>query len=101
MKLTATQIKQVEDQIGMSPISDDEPFVSQLSEVFGDHTFYLQEDGLHMLTLHAELEYGAQVANMVHVAQWSTDEAISLVPCEPDLTDIYVDLSAPEETPAP
>ncbi len=98
MKLTAIQIKQVEDQIGMRPITDDEPVVSQLSEVFGDHSFYLQEDGLHMLTLHAELEGGAQVANLVHVAQWSTDEAGSLVPREPDPTDIYVDLLAPEET---
>jgi hypothetical protein len=92
MKLTSTQIKQVEDQIGAKPVSDDDPAVSQLTEAFGDHTFYLQEDGLHLFMPHGELEGGGQVVNMVRLARWSAEDADSLVPHAPDPTDIYVDL---------
>ena len=92
MKLTSTQIKQVEDQIGAKPVSDDDPAVSQLTEAFGDHTFYLQEDGLHLLLPHGELKAGGQVVNMVRLARWSTEDTDSLVPHAPDPTDIYVDL---------
>ena len=47
MKLTPAQIKQVEDQTESRPIPDDEPVVAQLTEAFGEHTFYLQTDGLY------------------------------------------------------
>ena len=98
IKLTSTQIKQVANQIGANPVSDDDPAVSQLVEAFGDHTFYLQEDGLHLLEPHAVRAGGRLVAIMVRLARWSTEDATSLVPHEPDPTDVYVDLASGKES---
>jgi hypothetical protein len=99
MKLTPAQIKQVEEQTESRPIPDDEPVVAQLMEAFGEHTFYLQTDGLHILVHHADHAAEGQVANVVRVAQWSDEEADALVPQEPEPTDMYVDLlSGPAES---
>ena len=92
MKLTPAQIKQVEDQTESRPIPDDEPVVAQLTEAFGEHTFYLQTDGLHIFALHADRAAEGQVVNVVKVARWSDEEADALVPQEPEPTDVYVDL---------
>jgi len=92
MKLTPVQIKQVENQTELYPIPDDEPVVAQLTEIFGEHTFYLQADGLHIVVLHARNLTENLVANVVKVAEWSDEEAAALVAQEPEPTDIYVDL---------
>ena len=82
----------MEDQTELYPIPDDEPVVAQLTEIFGEHTFYLQADGLHILALHTSLLTENLVANVVKVAGWSDEEATAPVTEEPEPTDIYVDL---------
>ena len=96
MKLTPAQIKQVADQTESHPIPDDEAVVAQLTEVFGEHTFYLHTDGLHILSLHADRVAEGQVMNVVRVARWSDEEDDALVPQEPEPTDVYVDLTSEE-----
>lgn len=93
MKLTATQIKQVEDQLDANPIPEDHPAAPQLKNAFGDHTFYLHPDGLHIVEMVEKEETGQPVANVVKVASWASEERNSLVPHEPQPTTVFVDVS--------
>ena len=49
MKLTSTQIEQTLGQFEAEPISEDHPMVPQLNEVFGEHTYFVNSDGLIIL----------------------------------------------------
>ena len=46
MKLTSTQIEQTLGQFEAEPIPEDHPMVPQLNEVFGEHTYFVNSDGL-------------------------------------------------------
>jgi hypothetical protein len=41
MKLNAVQLRKIEEQFGVEAIPEEEPVTSDLKEVFGDHTFFL------------------------------------------------------------
>lgn len=43
MRLNATQVKEALTQIDARVLPDDHPAVSKLSELFGDHTFFVDE----------------------------------------------------------
>ena len=49
MKLTSTQIEQTLGQFEAKPIPEDHPMVPQLNEVFGEHTYFVNSDGLIIL----------------------------------------------------
>ena len=49
MKLTSTQIEQTLDQFEAEPIPENHPMVPQLNEVFGEHTYFVNSDGLIIL----------------------------------------------------
>ena len=49
MKLTSTQIEQTLGQFEAEPIPEDHPMVPQLNEVFGEHTYFVNSDGLIIL----------------------------------------------------
>jgi hypothetical protein len=40
MKLNSTQVKQTLSQFDAQVLPDDHPAVTQLSDLFGDHTFF-------------------------------------------------------------
>ena len=46
MKLTSTQIEQTLDQFEAEPIPENHPMVPQLNEMFGEHTYFVNSDGL-------------------------------------------------------
>ncbi len=46
MKLTSTQIEQTLDQFEAEPIPENHPMVTQLNEVFGEHTYFVNSDYL-------------------------------------------------------
>ena len=49
MKLTSTQIEQTLGQFEAEPIPENHPVVPQLNEVFGEHTYFVNSDGLIIL----------------------------------------------------
>jgi hypothetical protein len=46
MKLTSTQIEQTLGQFEAEPIPENHPMVTQLNEVFGEHTYFVNSDYL-------------------------------------------------------
>jgi hypothetical protein len=89
MRLNALQVKQTLTQMNAQVLPEDHPAVGQLCDIFGDHTFFLDESGLKVLeptksTETAETE--AQTGEVVSLADWNDASLTSLKPHEPELT---------------
>ena len=94
MKLTDDQIVSIENQYSVSPIPEDEPIIGQLSEIFGDHTFYLGENGL--VVWDAIEADGSADERLVafQVAEWSDDTRSAMRVHEPVSTGIIASMGA-------
>ena len=97
MKLSSQQIEQTVDQIAAEPIPGDHPAVPQLSRVYGDHTFFLDSEGLNIVEVADEpTETGTQMGQVVKIASWTDAKQTMLAPHEPELTDVVVELEPGE-----
>src|SRR5436305_1858836 len=45
MRLTSTQVERTLSQFEAQPIPDNDPVIPRLSGLFGDHTFFLDDNG--------------------------------------------------------
>ncbi|MBV8535103.1 MAG: hypothetical protein JO128_05890 [Alphaproteobacteria bacterium] len=95
MKLSATQIAQTADEIGAQPVPPDHPIVLQLTRIYGDHTFFLDGEGLEIVEA-ARPDGADTAACLVKLASWTDDDRTRLAPHEPQTTDVVVML-APDE----
>jgi hypothetical protein len=89
MKLTSVQVERTLGQIEAQAIPDDHPVVSQLNDLFGEHTFFLDSNGLNIVEPAESAEAGiVQSAKIVNLASWNADD--DLEPHEPKPTDVVV-----------
>jgi hypothetical protein len=89
MKLTSTQVERTLDQIEARAIPDDHPVISQLNDLFGDHTFFLDSNGLNIVEPAESAQAGiVQSAKIVNVASWGDDDGLE--PHEPRPTDVVI-----------
>lgn len=93
MKLNATQLKQTLNQMDAQVLPDDHPAVGQLIELFGDHTFFLDESGLKVLESIEPMETEARTGSVVSLAGWNDGKFSSLKPHEPAPTGEVVVLT--------
>jgi hypothetical protein len=93
MKLNSAQVERTLSQFEAVALPDNHPMVPQLSDLFGDHTFFLNTDGLNIVEPAAPAGAGAQAARVVNLADWDDDKA-GLAPHEPELTDTIVEIGA-------
>jgi hypothetical protein len=61
------------DQFDAKALPDNHPAVPQLNELFGDHTFFLDVSGLHILEPTEHSEAGAQTWQVVKLASWKAN----------------------------
>jgi hypothetical protein len=94
MKLTSEQVERTLSQFQAEAIPDDHPAVLQLSDLFGEHTFFLNGDGLNIVEPTEADPEGAHSANVVSLAAWSDDNPDRLELHEPEPTDIVVVLNS-------
>jgi len=96
MKLTSVQVQRTLSQFDARAIPDNHPVISQLSELFGDHTFFLDETGLSIVEPAAEETSQAtpQLVRVVKLANWSDEGLTSLSPHEPEPTDDTIELGS-------
>lgn len=95
MKLTSAQVERTLSQFEAHAIPDSHPMVPQLNELFGDHTFFLDSNGLNVVEPTAEApRAGAQAARVVNLANWSDANLTSLALHEPEPTDAIVELGS-------
>jgi hypothetical protein len=99
VKLSPAQAYRVEQQIDGRAIPDRVEFTSQLQDAFGDHTFFVDAQGLHIVDaqgLHiVEPSASDEVGKVVILGKWANDEHTKLRLNEPTLTDTVVELGAP------
>jgi hypothetical protein len=91
MKLNSTQVKQTLRQMEAQVLPDDHPALTQLTDVFGDHTFFLDEGGLKVLepTEMPEKEE-MQSGEVLSLADWTDATLTSLRPHAPEPTGTVV-----------
>jgi hypothetical protein len=92
MKLTPAQIEQTSKQIEAQPVAEESQLAPKLHKVFGDHTFFLDGDGLHILHAIETSQAGVPEARVVKLASWTNPEHTALAPHEPEITKTVVAL---------
>ena len=90
MKLNAIQVKQTLSQMNAHVLPDDHPAVTQLTDVFGDHTFFLDERGLKVLEPNETPEAELQSGEVLSLADWTDATLTSLKPHAPEPTGTVV-----------
>ncbi|MGB6394711.1 MAG: hypothetical protein WBF73_03395 [Bradyrhizobium sp.] len=94
MKLSSTQLKQTLSQFNAEVLPDDHPAVTQLNNLFGDHTFFLDDSGLKVLEPTGVSEMEAQTGEVVSLADWSDATLTNLKPHEPEPTGVVIVLQS-------
>src|SRR3546814_376951 len=90
MKMNSELVEQTVRQFDAHAIPDSHPVVEQLSRVFGDHTFFVDDNGVHIVEPSDAARPGAQAALVVKLASWDDAARTSLVAHEPEATDVVV-----------
>jgi hypothetical protein len=90
MKLNPAQLEQTLTQFEAQVIPDDHPLVPKLNELFGDHTFFLDNNGLNVVEPNENTQAGAAAATVVNLANWTDAELTSLTPHDPVSTEVVV-----------
>lgn len=84
MKLTDPQIAQIKDQVGVEPVPAEGPAAKTLAAHFGEHTFYVTEEGLHFFEAAETLvKNGPCDVHPVKVAAWTNEKREALAPHDP------------------
>jgi hypothetical protein len=94
MKLNSAQVEQTLTQFQAQVIPEDHPLVPKLNEMFGDHTFFLDDNGLNVIEPNEGTREGASAGTVVNLANWSDARLTSLAPHEPEPTEVVVILES-------
>ena len=88
MKLSSERVNQALGQFDAQVIPEDHPTVPQLTGRFGEHTYFLDGNGLSIVEP-AEADDGAgETGKVVRLASWSDSSMTSLAPHEPMPSEI-------------
>ena len=93
MQLTPAQVRRTLAQFEAQEIPSDHSAMPQLTRLFGEHTFFLDRNGLSIVEpLDSDQASGANMCKVVCVADWNDADPPSLEPHEPVSTEIVVQL---------
>jgi hypothetical protein len=98
MKLNAARVERALDQYEAQAIPENHPAIPELNGIFGDHTFFLDGNGLTVVEPAEPSPTGGETGKVVRLASWRDQDRNSLAPHPPETTDIVVDLQ-PESGP--
>jgi hypothetical protein len=94
MKLSSEAVEQTLQQFEAEPLPENHPAVAQLNQIFGDHTYFLDGTGLHIVELTQATDSGSQQGVVVKLASWSDESRTSLAPHPPEPTNMVIELKA-------
>ena len=94
MKMSSLLVERTLSQFEAQPLADDHPAVAQLKKLYGEHTFFLDDSGLHIVEPAEPTDAGAEKGVVVKLASWSDSSHTSLAPHPPEATDLIVVLEA-------
>ena len=91
MKLSSEQVQRVEQRIDGEVVPDSHPLSPQLQRAFGDHTFFLNPDGL---TIVERSPVDRQVGEVVKLAGWTNSAHTELEPDVPEPMPVAIQLES-------
>jgi hypothetical protein len=94
MRLSSTMLERTLTQFEAQAIPENHPSIPELNRTFGNHTFFLDGEGLHIVEPAAPTEDGVEAGQVVKVASWQDANRTSLVAHRPEPTDVVVELGA-------
>ena len=89
MRLTSAQVERTLNQFDAQAIPEDHPVMAQLSDLFGDHTFFLDTNGLNVVEP-ADPKTDTATGTVVNLADWADDSLTRLAPHPPQATEVVV-----------
>jgi hypothetical protein len=93
MRLTQNDADNAARQLEARPLPENHPVAESLVELFGEHTFFVDADGLFIVeTAERELDGGAELGRVVKLANWVDEHRTVLSPHRREDTDIVVTL---------
>jgi len=92
MKLNSAQIDKTLHQFDAEPIPADHPAVAKLQWLFGEHTYFLNSEGLNIVEPVEDEQNKGRRGVVVNLANWIDERAESLKPHKPVPTELVVDL---------
>ena len=93
MRLTQNDADNTARQLEARPLPENHPVAESLVELFGEHTFFVDADGLFIVeTAERELDGGAELGRVVKLANWVDEHRTVLSPHRREDTDIVVTL---------
>jgi hypothetical protein len=90
MRLTSTLVQRALGQFEAQAIPETHPSMPDLSRTFGDHTFFIDGDGLKIVEPDEEDDH--ETGRVFKVASWQDANRTSLVAHPPEPTDVVVEL---------
>jgi hypothetical protein len=94
MKLSSAQIEQALDRFEAEVVPENNPVIQQLTRLFGEHTYFLDQTGLNIVEPAGAEQQDGRMGVVVNIADWTGEGSPSLVPHEPQTTNVLVPLSA-------
>jgi hypothetical protein len=94
MKLNAAQVEQTLSQFDAEVLPDGHPARGQLNELFGEHTFFLDNSGLNIVETVETPDDGTKAGEIVNLAHWSDASFARLKVHEPEHTGVTVKLES-------
>jgi hypothetical protein len=90
MKLNSALVQRTLDEFDAQAIPDNHPAVPQLNKVFGEHTFFLNGSGLHVVEPVEPTQAEPEAGKVIKLAAWADANRSSLAPHEPQPTDVVI-----------
>lgn len=94
MKLTPARIAYASKQLEAFPLPETHPMREMLRGLYGDHTFFLDNDGLSIVEAEGDAtDDDAEVGVLVRVACWADEGRTVLSPQTREVTNLVLTLS--------
>jgi hypothetical protein len=94
MKLNPARITYAANQLQAFPLPETHPMMESLADVFGDHTFFLDNEGLAIVEAEGEaVDDDAELGVVVRLARWGDEGRTVLSPPEREVTNLLLTLS--------
>jgi hypothetical protein len=92
MKLAPDMVAKTLDQLDAKVIPEAHPAIPELNKRFGEHTFFLDDDGLNIVEPIESAEADQSEGIVVNLASWGDAGRTSLELHDPEVTDVVVEL---------
>jgi len=98
MKLNSAQVEKTVNQLQAQALPDNHPLIPQLNRLYGDHTYFLNGEGLNIVepadrALDLPSKQVSAMGVVFNVAYWTDSNPPKLEAHEPEITENTVSLA--------